>query len=620
MNRQIVFITFLTFFVSHLAAQAIAPLDRVEPMNWWIGMQNPKLQLLIHGNNIAAREVQLSKYPGVTLEKINKVENANYLFIDLAIAANTQPGSFTITFLSKNKKDKKLTYNYELKAKNTSAVRAQGVTNKDLIYLIMPDRFANGDKTNDIVKGMRETTINRDSMFYRHGGDIQGVIDHLDYIRDLGITTIWMTPEIENDMPHASYHGYAATDFYKIDPRYGTNDLYKTYVNKCHEKGLKVIKDVVPNHCGSESWFMHDMPMKEWVHVWPKYTQTTYKDQPAMDPHRAAMDWKLQVDGWFVPSMPDMNESTPYVANYLTQNYIWWIEYAGVDGFRIDTYAYNDLQFMANWMTAVKTEYPKFTIFGETLVHSIPSQAFYCEGNVINQGFDTKLPGITDVAVKDGIYESLNGKFGWMEGVSSIYNVLSQDFLYKDPTRNLVFMDNHDMSRYYSMVKEDFNKYKAGLAMLFTTRGIPEIYYGTEILMKNFSDPDGKVREDFKGGWSEDKVNKFTAQGRDGKENEAFNFIKKLANYRKTSEALQTGKLMQYVPENGVYVYFRYTDNKTVMIVFNSNDKDASVATKRFEERIGNYKSATNVISDATLSNIETLNVPAMTTWVLELN
>lgn len=620
MKSKLVLFVSCILLVGNLYAQTIAALDRVEPMNWWTGMQNPKLQLLIHGNNIAARQVEVSNYPGVTLEKISKVENANYLFIDLTIAANTQPGSFTITFLPVNKKDKKLTYNYELKAKNTSVGRAQGVTNKDLIYLIMPDRFANGDKTNDIIKGMRETTVNRDSMYYRHGGDIQGVIDHLDYIKDLGITTIWMTPEIENDMPHASYHGYAATDFYKIDPRYGTNGLYKTYVDKCHEKGLKVIKDVVPNHCGSESWFMHDLPMKDWVHVWPNYTQTTYKDQPAMDPHRAEVDWKLQVDGWFVPSMPDMNESNPYVANYLTQNYIWWIEYAGIDGFRIDTYPYNDLQFMANWMTAVKNEYPNFTIFGETLVHSIPSQAFYCEGNMINQGFDTKLPGVTDVAVKDGIYESLNGKFGWMEGVSSIYNALSQDFLYKDPTRNLVFMDNHDMSRYYSMVHEDFNKYKAGLAMLLTTRGIPELYYGTEILMKNFSDPDGKVREDFKGGWAEDKVNKFTAAGRDEKENEAFNFVKKLANYRKNSEALQTGKLMQYVPENGVYVYFRYNSNKTVMIIFNSNDKETAVATKRFDERMGNYKSAVNVLTDATLANIETLNVPAMTTLVLELN
>ncbi len=618
MKALILAFSLCLFTITNVMAQPKSSLDRVEPLNWWVGMKDPNLQLLVYGDKIAERNVQLN-YPGVILEKVCKTENPNYLFLDLKIDATTQPGTFAITFLPAAKKDKALVYNYELKAREHARVKAQGVTSKDLIYLIMPDRFSNGDRSNDIVTGMRETTVNRDSMYYRHGGDIQGVINHLDYLKDLGVTAIWMTPEVENDMKQASYHGYAATDFYKIDPRYGTNELYKTYVAKCHEKGLKVIKDVVPNHWGSEHWFMRDLPMKNWVHQWPRYTQTTYKDQPAMDPYRAVMDWKLQVDGWFVPTMPDVNQSNPLVEKYLTQNYIWWIEYAGVDGFRIDTYPYNDLKFMANWMTAVKYEYPNFSIFGETLVNSVVSQAFYCEGDVFKQGFDTRLPGVTDVQVKNAIYESLNGKFGWMDGVARFYDVLSQDIVYKDPSRNVVFMDNHDMNRYYSMVQEDIDKYKSGLALLLTTRGIPQIYYGTEILMKNFSDPDGKVREDFKGGWAEDKVNKFDASGRTAKENDAFNYFRKLANYRKQSEALQTGKLMQYVPENGVYVSFRYNESETVMIIVNSNDKETTLTAKRFDERIKSFTKGQNIITNAVVDVTGNITMPAKTAWVLEL-
>lgn len=592
-----------------------APLKRVEPAFWWSGMKNPKLQVLLYGDNIASATVT-AKYPGLTLKKVNKVENPNYLFVDFDIAA-AKPGKFDIVLSLPG--GSKTTYAYELKKRDNDLKRAQGVTSKDLIYLLMPDRFANGDVNNDKVNGMRDMSLSRDSLYTRHGGDIQGLINNLDYLKDLGITAIWMTPEIENDQKSASYHGYAATDFYKIDPRYGTNELYKSYVDKCHEKGLKVIKDVVPNHCGSEAWFMHDLPMKEWVHQWPKYTQTTYKDQPAMDPYRNDMDWKLQVDGWFVPTMPDMNESNPYVANYLTQNYIWWIEYAGLDGFRIDTFPYNDLQFMANWMEAVRTEYPKFSIFGEALVNSVVSQAYYTEGATINQKFDTKLKGVTDVAVKNAIYESLNGSFGWTNGVNRLYDVLSQDFIYKNPENNVIFMDNHDMSRYFSMIGQNFDKYKSGLSILFTTRGIPQVYYGTEILMKNFSNPDGWVREDFPGGWSGDKQNKFTAAGRTALENEAFTFFKTLANYRKSSDALQNGKLMQYVLENGIYVYFRYTAGQTVMVIVNTNDTPQTLNTKRFTDRTSGFTTAKDVVSGQQYNKIEEIKLPATSTLVLEL-
>jgi len=613
--KLLLFLLFSLFAANELAAQLPA-LERIEPMFWWAGMKNPKLQLIVHGDKIAQRNVQLN-YPGVKLSAVRKVENPNYLFLDLEISTAARPGSFPIRFTDKNEKE--LTYNYQLRSRDKSLGRIQGVTSKDLIYLIMPDRFANGDKTNDIIPGMAETTLNRDSMYHRHGGDIQGIINNLSYLKDLGVTTFWCTPEIENDQPHASYHGYAVTDHYKIDPRYGTNELYKSYVQKCHAMGLKVIKDVVHNHIGSQHWLMKDLPMKDWIHQWPKFTKTTYKEQTVMDPYASAADKKQMLDGWFDYHMPDLNESNVYVQNYLTQNHTWWIEYAGIDGLRLDTYPYNDPAYMADWAIKIKNEFPRLSIFGETLVNSVVNQAFFTGGSTINQHLDSHLPGITDTQVKDGIYEALNGKFDWTGGVNRIYAVLANDFVYQDANRNVVFLDNHDMSRFYSMVGEDFDKFKTGIAMLFTTRGIPQVYYGTEILMKNFSNPDGLVREDFKGGWTGDKANKFAAKGRTNKENEAFNYFKKLANYRKDNSVLQTGKLMQYVPEKGIYVYFRYNNQKTVMVIVNSNDKEQNVSTTRFNERMNGFTKAVNVITDEALQSVDNIRVPVKSAVVLEL-
>ncbi|MEJ5963916.1 glycoside hydrolase family 13 protein [Pedobacter immunditicola] len=614
--RKLFAVLTLLLFTSIVQAQQ---LQRVEPMFWWVGMQNTKLQLLVYGNDISSLEAQLN-YPGVTLEKVHKVENSNYLFLDLEITADAKAGKFPITFAQKGKK--KLQYQYELKNRDQSASRIQGITNKDLIYLLMPDRFANGDPKNDVVKGMAETKLNRDSMYYRHGGDIQGVINHLDYIKDLGVTAIWMTPEIENDMPLASYHGYAATDNYKIDPRYGTNELFKTYVDQVHAKGMKVVKDVVHNHIGTGHYLFKDMPMKDWVNQWPAYTQTSYRDQPVMDIHAAAADKKRMLDGWFVPSMPDLNQRNPFVQNYITQNHIWWVEYAGIDGLRLDTYPYSDPVYMADWAKKMQAEFPTLGIFGETLVNSVASQAFFTGGNTVNGGFETNLPGITDAVLKDAIYEALNGKSGWTDGIYRLYATLAQDFLYKDASKNVIFMDNHDMSRFYSMVNEDINKYKAGLSLLLTTRGIPQVYYGTEILMKNYSNPDGLVRSDFPGGWKADKSNKFTPAGRTAAENEAFNYFRTLANFRKNSEALQTGKMTQYVPQDGLYVYFRYSESNPstpVMVVINTEDKENQLNTSRFSERIGKANTASNVITGETLNDIKTIVVPAKGTLVLAI-
>jgi glycosidase len=611
MKKFLFFMACCLLMASGLSAQ-IPALERVEPMFWWVGMHNPDLQLIIHGDHIADRKVELS-YPGVKLVAVHKVENPDYLFVDLRIFSGAVPGTFPINFTKAG--EKALTYNYELKKRERSEARNQGVTNKDLIYLIMPDRFANGDPSNDSFSNMRETGIHRDSIFSRHGGDIQGVMNHLDYLKELGVTAIWLTPAIENDEPHASYHGYAVTDHYKIDARYGTNALYKQFVEKCHAMGLKVVMDLVHNHAGTEGYTIMDMPMKDWVHQWPKYTRSNFKYEPIMDPHGNAMDRKLMLDGWFDHRMADMNENNPYVQNFLTQNHIWWVEYAGVDGLRLDTYPYNDPDYMAKWAVDVKAEFPQLSIFGEVLTTNPVVSAYFTQGNTINRGLDTHLPGITDAAIKDGIYDALND---WNGGVMHLYDLLAQDFLYQDATRNVIFLDNHDMSRMLSVVGDNMSKYRSAMAMLMTLRGVPQMYYGDEILMKNLSKPDGLVRADFPGGWAGDKSNKFTAAGRTNDENDAFNYVSKLANYRKNTPALQTGKLMQYIPEKGIYVYFRYDDAKTVMVVYNANDTDQKTTTERYAERIKGAKKAINVVTGETV-DLSELSIPDKSTLVLEL-
>lgn len=613
--KKLYAVLFALFFGANLFAQ-LPKLQRVEPAFWWTGMKNPKLQLLVYGKDISANSVAIN-YDGVKLVEVHKVENPNYLFLDLELSADVKPGKFPIVFSSNKKKQAEFVYELKERVKNDQL--HQGVNTKDFIYLIMPDRFANGDKTNDVVKGMNETALKRDSMFYRHGGDLQGIINHLDYLQELGVTTLWLNPVLENNQPKTSYHGYANTENYKIDPRFGTNELYKKLVDECHARGMKVIKDLVHNHFGTEHFTIKDLPMKNWIHQWPEYTKTTYREQVHFDPYVSKRDKDLMEKGWFDKHMADLDQTNVFVRNYLTQSHIWWIEYAGLDGFRLDTYAYNNLEFMADWAGKVTAEYPNFTFFGETWVHGVPNQAYFTEGNKINQGIDTKLQGVTDFQALWGINEALTGKFGWMDGLVRLYNVFANDYLYKDPTRNVVFLDNHDISRFYSVVGEDFNKYKSGIAWLLTTRGIPQFYYGTEILMKNYANPDGLVRDDFPGGWQGDKSNKFTAAGRTSKENEAFNYVKKLANYRKNNDVLQTGKMMQFIPEEGIYVYFRYNDLKTVMVIMNSNAEEKILPTKRFAERILSSTAAKNVVTEEMINDIRTIKVPGTSTLVLEL-
>lgn len=589
------------------------------PGNWWVGMKNPALQVMVHGNNIAASAKSIRiNYPGVALNKVHTVENPNYLFIDLTIGASARAGRLSIPI---NEDGKSTTLTLELKQRRPGkgTAFAQGVTSSDFIYFLMPDRFSNGDTGNDKIAGLRDQSLNRDSIGLRHGGDLQGVIDHLDYIQSLGATTLWMTPVYINDMPRRTEHGYAFTDHYTIEPRFGGSDMYKKLSNELHRRGMKLIQDAVYNHIGSYHFTVLDKPMKDWLHEWPKYTQTNYKDQLLMDPYASTQQKKIMSDGWFVKEMPDLNQSNPYVANFLIQNAIWAVEEFGVDGWRIDTYIYNDLAFMNRCNKALTDEYPSITMFGETWVHGTANQAYFTDNN-LNIPFKSNLQGATDFqTLFYGITPALTQNFGWTEGVNKLYQTLSNDFLYKDANRNVIFLDNHDMTRFLSTVNDDVDKLKMGITWLLTCRGIPQLYYGTEILMKGVSNPDGWVRLDFKGGWEGDAQNKFTKEGRSAAEDEVFQLTSKLGNFRKNSSAIKTGKLMQYIPEDGLYTYFRYDAKQTVMCVMNTGDKPMTVDFSKYTERTNGFLKAVSITDNKEYEIANTSIIAPKSMWVLEL-
>jgi len=559
-----------------------------------------KVQIMVHGDKVADHFPMIKMGPkgmklatGVNLMMINRVENSNYIFLDLQIDATAKPGKITFPFL------KDMTLEYELKPRRTDKGRAyaQGVNSADLIYLIMPDRFSNGDPTNDKVAGMRDQSLNRDTVFNRHGGDLQGVQNKLDYIKSLGVTTIWLNPVIENDMPNRTEHGYAFTDHYKIDPRLGGETAYQNLIDATHAKGMKIIQDAVYNHVGLYHFTVQDQPMKDWLHQWPSYTQTSYKDQVIFDPYASEKDKKIMTDGWFSRHMPDLNQNNPYVANFLIQHALWTVEEFGIDGWRIDTYAYNDLGFMNRCNKALLDEYPQISIFGETWFHGVPNQSYVVENNY-NIPFKSNLPASTDFQTMWAITDALTKDFGWDDGVNKLYTTLAQDFVYKDPTRQVIFLDNHDMARFFSVVNENVDKYQMGLAWLLTCRGVPQIYYGDELATTGITNPnDGHVRLDFPGGWPGDPVDKFTIQGRTQKDQSIFQYLATLANYRKGSSALTKGKMMQYVPEEGVYVYFRYDNDQTIMIVLNTAKEEKKVVIDKFAERTAGFTQYKNVIS-----------------------
>lgn len=614
----------IPFLVVFLSAVSLLGQVNVYPTHWWVGMKNQNLQLLIHRERVANENITMLPYPGVKLIKQTKFDSPNYLAIDLVISSAAKPGKiiFKIDNLQSPEAVSYKTFAYELKArsKDNGKTRVKGVTSEDLVYLIMPDRFSNGDPSNDRVPGMLDQTLRRDTVFNRHGGDLKGVQNHLDYLQDLGVTTIWLNPVTENDMPNRTEHGYAVTNHYKVDPRLGGDEAFTELTRNIHSRGMKIIQDAVYNHVGLKHFLVNDLPSKDWLNQWPSYTNTTYKEQALFDPYAAPADKKRMSDGWFTPSMPDLNQKNPYMANFLIQHAIWTTEEFGVDGWRIDTYTYNDLAFMNRCNKALYDEFPAITLFGETWVHGVPNQSYFCENNY-NIPYKSNLQATTDFQLLFyGIQPALTQPFGWTEGVNRLYITTAQDFVYKNPMREVIFLDNHDVSRFYSVLNEDTAKYKMAFAWLMTFRGIPQMYYGNEILMTGTTSPsDGYVRQDFPGGWAGDPSNKFTEAGRTDKENSIFNYIKRFANFRKNSRAIKTGKLTQYVPEDGVYVYFRHDAGQTIMCVMNTNSTSSTIKMDRFAERAGGFTKAYDVATGVTFNLEQTLTVGGNYLLVMEL-
>ena len=620
--KKMIFLALTFFFVGQSFAQSDYA---IYPTHWWVGMKNPKLQLMLRGDNIAQqfpqfkmRAAGVKVADGVTLKAVHRVANPNYIFLDLQIAANAKHGVKEIKLPSGN------TVRYELKprSRENGKSRIRGIDANDLIYLIMPDRFSNGDPSNDRVPGMRDQSLNRDTIFERHGGDLKGIQNKLDYLQNLGVTALWLNPVIENDMPNRTEHGYAFTDHYKVDRRIGGEKAYHELINDLHRRGMKIIQDAVYNHVGIEHFLFRDMPDSSWFHRWPVYTESSYKDQPLFDPYGTRADKKRMQEGWFgsYPHMPDIDHSNPLFANYLIQHAIWSTEEYGLDGWRIDTYAYNDLDFMNRCNKALLDEYPQLHLFGETWVHGVINQAYFTE-NRLNIPFKSNLPAVTDFQTHMyGILPALKEAFGWTEGVNKLYTTLAQDVVYKDPMKHVNFLDNHDKTRFFTEIGEDLAKFKIGMGWLLTARGIPQLYYGTEILMKGAANPDGWVRLDFPGGWTGDKQNKFEKSGRTAQEDEAYNWTKTIAAYRKKSSALRTGKFVQYVPEDWVYTYFRLDKNSTVMVVMNTSSDEKTVKPGRFTEQTQGFTKGKNIASNQIVDlTANEWKIPGKTIWILEL-
>ena len=605
----------LSVYQPHLPTGGKVDKSRICPPNWWVGMKNPNLQLMIYDQNISQCAVKI-KYPGVKVLKVHPATNPNYLFIDLQINPSAKPGKFTIVLSGSVEK----TYTYELQARDRSPNRNQGLSPADNMYLIMPDRFANGDPTNDRFEDMSSALLNRDKIYFRHGGDIQGIIDHLDYLQELGITAIWVMPLVESDQPYESYHGYAPTDHYTIDKRYGTNELYKLLVDKAHAKGIKVIMDIIHNHVGDRHWTIRDIPFKDWINQeWPTYTKSNYRDAVWIDPYVSEADRRKLATGWFDSHMPDLNQRNPFLANFLLYSNLWWMEYSGQDAYRIDTYFYPEQDFMINWGKRMLQEYPGYTFFGETWVQSTLAQAQFTAGNRLSEG-QRYLPAVTDFQLNYALLEAGAGKQGWTDGANRLYLTLSNDFLYQDARRNVTFLDNHDVSRALSVFNNDWKKFQTSLAALLTIRGLPCLYYGTEIGISGAGGSFGEAgRRDFIGGWREDKINKFTAAGRSTQEEETYQLLHKLLHYRKSTPALQTGKTRHFIPEDGVYVYFRYDDAKRVMVLWNTSDQSQEHALNRYSEMINGFTGGQDVLSGQNISHLKSIPIDAHALRIIEL-
>lgn len=571
-------------------------LNIVEPPNWWIGMKHNKFQLLIHHSEIAEFTPEINYYGVSIIKTTPSPKSNNYLFIDLEISKSTKAGKFDIIFKKENSQD--VIHTYELKSREKSAKDYIGFNSADAIYLITPDRFSNADESNDINKKLKETTIDRTDGYKRHGGDLQGITNKVDYISDLGFTAVWPTPVLTNDMPRGSYHGYAITDYYQVDPRFGTFDEYKKLADKLRDKGMKLIMDQVANHCGLEHWWMKDLPFDDWVNNQKNYEDTidswgndknigsNHRRTTNQDLYASEIDRKGNNEGWFVSTMPDLNQRNPFMAKYIIQNSIWWIETLGLGGIRQDTYPYPDKKFMSNWAGAIMNEYPNFSIVGEEWSYNPLLVGYWQTGANNKDGYESNLKSTMDFPMQKAIIDGINEEETWGTGLVKIYEGLANDFHYATPTDIMVFLDNHDEKRMFTALNEDITKAKMALSYMLMLPRIPQIYYGTEILMDDTANPGdhGLIRTDFPGGFKDDKINAFTGIGLTESQLEMQLFTKKILNYRKSSKAIQEGKTVHFAPFMGTYFLFRIKDDETVVHIINKNERPTTIDLERYAE------------------------------------
>jgi neopullulanase len=590
--------------------------SRIEPPFWWTGMKNTHLQLMVYGQGIASVNPTIN-WPGITIDSLTRTGNNNYLFVNITIGADAQPGSFQIVFEKGGKRNKPLTAQYSLKSRDEASALRKGFGLNDVIYMLMPDRFANGDPTNDNIPGMLEKA-DRSNPDGRHGGDLRGLMNHADYFNTkVGATMLWINPLLENNMPSYSYHGYAITDYYKIDPRFGTNEDYRTLSDLLKKHNTGLIMDAVFNHCGLNHWWMKDLPTSTWIHSFPEFTRSNYRAETLMDPYASSIDRSEMLTGWFDHGMPDLNQKDPLLATYLIQNTIWWIEYANLNGIRMDTWPYADARFLANWISAVTAEYPHFTILGEAWLQKESHTAYFQANPKSNINPEANLRYLTDFPLHYAMNRAFREQESWTGGVADLYYVLSQDFIYHEPQHLMTFLDNHDVMRFFTAQEKNINRWELAVTFLLTTRGIPVIYYGTEILMEgDKSKGDADLRRDFPGGWAGDSSNAFTGAGMTQNQQFAAEYFAQLARWR--TSGLFSGNLVHYVPRDGVYVYFRSDQkSKGSMIILNNRAEQVNLDLSRFRKELQDVPMMLDVRSNRMVPMTEPLSLPPKSAMIL---
>ena len=621
---------FTIFFLILFNLHSISQIDKVHPPNWWIGHKNPNLQLLIKAEKINDYEVNIN-YPGVKITNIHNADSPNYIFLDLEISDKAKEGSFIITFTNENKT---LSYSYKLRKKRSLEDQSNGFDSSDAIYLITPDRFANGNYENDIIDFLKERKIDRANNYARHGGDLKGIFENISYIKNMGFTSLWLNPVLINDMKEGSYHGYATTDYYSVDPRFGSMKEYIELSLELKKNNIKLIKDIIVNHCGLYHWWMDDLPFKDWLNFQENYLKsndktieknTVYSNHrrtTIQDIYASKSDYRGMLDGWFVPTMPDLNQKNKFLANYLIQNSLWWIETLNLSGIRQDTYPYAEKEFMSEWAGRIMSEYPKFNIVGEEWSYNPIRIAYWQDGNNNKDGYKSNLKSTMDFAMQKAIQEGILEEEAWNTGLIKIYENLANDFYYSNPESLLIFNDNHDMSRIHTQMKKDITKTKMAIGLMLVLPRIPQLLYGTEILMEDSSNPGdhGLIRSDFPGGWDNDKINAFSKENLTDDQIEMQEYLKVLLNFRKKSKAIHIGNTIHFAPKNGVYLLQRRYNDEIVIFIINKNKNDVRLSNDRFSELNLNNIVFSDIHSGKKFSFSKTLKLKSNSSYILKSN